>query len=261
MRSKLPAESGFSRCKDAIKSPCQPSATLPPWGGVVYEGLCRRSDRSRVPGHSLGRGDPGHTRGSARRTARARLGYCARTLQPRRPPLEGLRPCRVACAGRPAGAPGGRSKPRRRIARTAGRGSAAPRWRLGALSGRGKRGASRSVRAVGSAGARHYVWSPEEPLGRSLQMVGSPAIITRQAWGADERIRRDSPRFARTLTTAVVHHTAGGNPRRRPSRRPSCAGSTCTTCGATVGTTLATTSSSTDSARSSRADTGASSAT
>ena len=58
----------------------------------------------------------------------------------------------------------------------------------------------------------HYVWSPEEPTGRALQMAGSPAIVTRKAWGADERIRRDNPSFARTLTTAIVHHTAGAEP-------------------------------------------------
>jgi N-acetylmuramoyl-L-alanine amidase len=84
-------------------------------------------------------------------------------------------------------------------------------WRLGALQWTGE--ARRlQVRVHGrvSRVRAHYVWSPEEPLGRSLQMAGSPAIITRQAWGADERIRRDSPRFAKTLTTAVVHHTAGG---------------------------------------------------
>jgi hypothetical protein len=86
-------------------------------------------------------------------------------------------------------------------------------WRLGALQWTGearrlevrRRGRVSRVRA-------HYVWSPEEPLGRTLQMAGSPAIITRKAWGADERIRRASPRFAKTLTTAVVHHTAGGEP-------------------------------------------------
>ncbi len=59
----------------------------------------------------------------------------------------------------------------------------------------------------------HYVWSPvEDSLGRTLQMTGSPKIVTRRAWGADERIRRDNPVIAKTLTTAVVHHTAGAEP-------------------------------------------------
>jgi N-acetylmuramoyl-L-alanine amidase len=59
----------------------------------------------------------------------------------------------------------------------------------------------------------HYVWSPEEvSLERSLQMTGSPRIITRSAWGANEGIRRDNPVIAKTLTTAIVHHTAGAEP-------------------------------------------------
>lgn len=59
----------------------------------------------------------------------------------------------------------------------------------------------------------HYVWSPEETsLERSLQMTGSPAIITRKAWGANERIRRDNPEYAKSLTAAIVHHTAGAGP-------------------------------------------------
>jgi hypothetical protein len=59
----------------------------------------------------------------------------------------------------------------------------------------------------------HYVWSPEElSLERSLQMAGSPKIISRRAWGANERIRRDNPEVARTLTAAIVHHTAGAAP-------------------------------------------------
>ena len=59
----------------------------------------------------------------------------------------------------------------------------------------------------------HYVWSPVEiSLGRTLQMTGSPKIVTRRCWGADERIRRDNPVIAKTLTTAVIHHTAGAEP-------------------------------------------------
>jgi N-acetylmuramoyl-L-alanine amidase len=57
-----------------------------------------------------------------------------------------------------------------------------------------------------------YLWSPEEPnLGRALQMTGAPKIITRAGWGADERIRRDSPSYATRVLTAVVHHTAGAS--------------------------------------------------
>jgi hypothetical protein len=58
-----------------------------------------------------------------------------------------------------------------------------------------------------------YVWSPEEiSLDRSLQMAGSPRIIGRKAWGANEKIRRDNPAIAKTLSTALVHHTAGAAP-------------------------------------------------
>ena len=60
----------------------------------------------------------------------------------------------------------------------------------------------------------HYLWSPEElNPGRSLQTAGSPKIILRPAWGANERIRRDNPSYATRLLTAVVHHTAGASPR------------------------------------------------
>jgi hypothetical protein len=56
----------------------------------------------------------------------------------------------------------------------------------------------------------HLVWSPEEPiLERSLQMAGTPRIILRKSWGANERIRRDDPDFAPLLLNAIVHHTAG----------------------------------------------------
>jgi hypothetical protein len=56
----------------------------------------------------------------------------------------------------------------------------------------------------------HFVWSPEENApDRSLQMTEEPAIVLRRSWGANERIRRDDPRFAPTLQTAIVHHTAG----------------------------------------------------
>jgi hypothetical protein len=87
-------------------------------------------------------------------------------------------------------------------------------WRLGSplWTGASDRLEVR-VRGRVTRARAYYVWSPEEPMGRTLQMTGSPAIITRQAWGANEAIRRDSPTIARTLTTAIVHHTAGAEPR------------------------------------------------
>jgi len=59
----------------------------------------------------------------------------------------------------------------------------------------------------------HYVWSPEETsLERTLQMASGPTVITRKAWGANEKIRRDNPEYAKTLAAAIVHHTAGAGP-------------------------------------------------
>jgi hypothetical protein len=58
----------------------------------------------------------------------------------------------------------------------------------------------------------YFVLSPEErvPL-RRLSITGSPPIITRSAWRANEAIRRAPPSYARTLQLGVVHHTAGSN--------------------------------------------------
>jgi hypothetical protein len=68
-----------------------------------------------------------------------------------------------------------------------------------------KRGKVRRVRA-------HYVWSPVEdvPL-RRVSAAGSPLILSRLAWGANERIRRGPPDYADSIRFAVVHHTAGSN--------------------------------------------------
>jgi hypothetical protein len=58
----------------------------------------------------------------------------------------------------------------------------------------------------------HFVWSPEEPmLDRAPQMTGSPKIILRKSWGANEQIRRDNPDYAPLLMDAIVHHTAGAS--------------------------------------------------
>jgi N-acetylmuramoyl-L-alanine amidase len=58
-----------------------------------------------------------------------------------------------------------------------------------------------------------YVWSPvRRRLLRTVSKAGSPLILTRASWGADERIRRKrKPAYADTLRFAVVHHTAGSN--------------------------------------------------
>jgi N-acetylmuramoyl-L-alanine amidase len=86
-----------------------------------------------------------------------------------------------------------------------------PAWRLGNPWWTGvadrvqvrTRGRVERVRA-------HFVSSPEEPmLDQSLQRAGSPKIILRKAWGANERIRRANPGYAPALLNAIVHHTAG----------------------------------------------------
>jgi len=46
---------------------------------------------------------------------------------------------------------------------------------------------------------------------RRVSMTGSPPLIARSAWGANEAIRRAPPSYARTLQLGLVHHTAGSN--------------------------------------------------
>jgi N-acetylmuramoyl-L-alanine amidase len=58
----------------------------------------------------------------------------------------------------------------------------------------------------------YFIQSTEEriPL-RRVSMTGSPPLISRPAWGANEAIRRAAPSYARTVQLAIVHHTAGTN--------------------------------------------------
>jgi hypothetical protein len=58
----------------------------------------------------------------------------------------------------------------------------------------------------------YFVRSPEIriPL-RRVSMTGSPLLLDREAWGADEAIRRAPPRYATSVQFALVHHTAGSN--------------------------------------------------
>jgi hypothetical protein len=57
-----------------------------------------------------------------------------------------------------------------------------------------------------------FVWSPSAavPL-RGLQKAGSPPVVSRAGWGADESIRRAAPSYAPEVRVAIVHHTAGSN--------------------------------------------------
>jgi hypothetical protein len=58
-----------------------------------------------------------------------------------------------------------------------------------------------------------YIWSPaRNPHLRAVSIAGSPLILSRASWGADERIRRRrKPDYADAVRFAVVHHTAGSN--------------------------------------------------
>ena len=58
----------------------------------------------------------------------------------------------------------------------------------------------------------YFVRSPEIriPL-RRVSVTGSPLLIDREAWGANETIRRAPPSYAAALQFALVHHTAGTN--------------------------------------------------
>ena len=42
-------------------------------------------------------------------------------------------------------------------------------------------------------------------------MAGSPQIVPRAEWGANEKIKRAPPRYAKSVAFAIVHHTAGTN--------------------------------------------------
>jgi hypothetical protein len=58
----------------------------------------------------------------------------------------------------------------------------------------------------------YFVWSPvgTEPV-RQPALASAPLIIPRSSWGANELIKRGTPRYADNLSLAVVHHTAGAN--------------------------------------------------
>src|SRR5918995_3328655 len=58
----------------------------------------------------------------------------------------------------------------------------------------------------------HFVRSTVRSVpARTLSIAGSPAVVPRAGWRADEEIRRAGPAFAQSVRFAVVHHTAGAN--------------------------------------------------
>jgi hypothetical protein len=58
----------------------------------------------------------------------------------------------------------------------------------------------------------YLLWSPpvSDPT-RRIQIAGSPVIVSRAGWHAEEEIRRHPPRYAPTLQFALVHHTVTTN--------------------------------------------------
>jgi hypothetical protein len=58
-----------------------------------------------------------------------------------------------------------------------------------------------------------YVWSAvRKSRLRAVSIAGSPLILSRASWHADEKIRRRKrPAYADAVRFAVVHHTAGSN--------------------------------------------------
>ena len=151
------------------------------------------------------------------------LGAGARTLASARPPLRPRR-SQLARAGRRALSHALGRRPLDRVAaraaravRRAGRGTpegrSALQWRLGNPTGSGRRTRSSTDFAAASTRLRaHFVRStvPSVPA-RTLSIAGSPAIVPRARWGADEEILRAGRAFAPALRLAVVHHTAGAN--------------------------------------------------
>jgi hypothetical protein len=89
----------------------------------------------------------------------------------------------------------------------------ARRWHLGGLvwTGPSDRIAWRTSPSIHRLRA-YYVWSPVVMIpARTVSAAGSPAIVPRLGWQANERIRRGPPLYAPALRMAVIHHTAGTN--------------------------------------------------
>jgi hypothetical protein len=57
-----------------------------------------------------------------------------------------------------------------------------------------------------------YVWSPVgRAVERTVSTAGSPQIVPRSGWQANEEIIRSRPRYAKAVYFAIVHHTAGSS--------------------------------------------------
>jgi N-acetylmuramoyl-L-alanine amidase len=70
------------------------------------------------------------------------------------------------------------------------------------------------ARAIGRVSRirAHLVSSPESRVPyRVVAAAGTPPIVPRISWGADESIRRGPPAYGANVRLAIVHHTAGRN--------------------------------------------------
>jgi hypothetical protein len=87
-----------------------------------------------------------------------------------------------------------------------------PPWHFGNLDWTGLADAAQ-FRSAGVTHLRAYYLSSRATTAprRALSLAGSPVIVPRTSWQADEKIVRAHPLVAPTLKLAVVHHTAGTN--------------------------------------------------
>ncbi len=68
------------------------------------------------------------------------------------------------------------------------------------------------VRGLVSRLRAWYIWSPVvHQLPRQVSVAGSPPIVSRTAWGGNELLRRNQPRYAAAVRLVIVHHTATPN--------------------------------------------------
>ena len=87
-------------------------------------------------------------------------------------------------------------------------------WRKGAAEWTGAADAIQyRLRGRVTALRAYFLWSPVERIpARRLSIAGSPTIIPRESWGADESIRRDKrPVYAPALRFVLIHHTVNTN--------------------------------------------------
>ncbi len=87
------------------------------------------------------------------------------------------------------------------------------RWYDGNLAWTGGSDAVQFRTAGAVLRLRSYeLWSRvTHPATRRPSEAGSPAIVSRSGWGADEEIVRAKPNYAPAVRLLIVHHTAGAN--------------------------------------------------